>query len=591
MSYEKSSEKGEFHLYRLPKNDESKSSNTIFHTELPNKPLISPRDSRALRESKRLTNHNLRVPPELKVKKTKKSEDPFLDLDPPDQTTKISSPFMKSLKTAQFTSGSNPPAPTPKPTTLRHEQIPSRTETQHLQQQPPSKINLSHQQPSTTTTTTTTTTLPNVEIKESSDDDIPLEILEEMDKIQQTFVDLDKKYRLIDKIGEGTFSTVYKAEDITGKTRYLMGDSIWSSPDIKKRKTQKKPSKTYVALKRIYVTSSPQRIFNELNLLYMLSGSSRVAPLLEALRFQDQIIAVLPYYAHSDFREFFRDLPLEGIKVYMFELFEALNFVHDKKIIHRDIKPTNFLYDPFKKRGVLVDFGLAEQEFLPGSLDSSAINYCPCTIHEKFAYDEAIKGYPKDDPRPGRRANRAGTRGFRAPEVLFKCPNQTRKIDIWSAGVILLTLLTRRFPFFNSPDDVDALVELTTIFGLQEMQECANLHGLGLSCNLNTLGSKLTIEELIHWCLKLEDKAGTLPADSVGYDTLSTFNSEGHIVYDEEDSDSSISMKRQHQEAIQIIKQCFILDPAKRSTAAQILRMPFFKNLSTEEDDDVLIIE
>lgn len=33
--------------------------------------------------------------------------------------------------------------------------------------------------------------------------------------------------------------------------------------------------------------------------------------------------------------------------------------------------------------------------------------------------------YLKHDQRPAKRANRAGTRGFRAPEVLFKCQSQT----------------------------------------------------------------------------------------------------------------------------------------------------------------------
>jgi len=34
-------------------------------------------------------------------------------------------------------------------------------------------------------------------------------------------------------------------------------------------------------------------------------------------------------------------------------------------------------------------------------------------------------GYPENDRRPVSKANRAGTRGFRAPEVLFKCHAQT----------------------------------------------------------------------------------------------------------------------------------------------------------------------
>jgi len=34
-------------------------------------------------------------------------------------------------------------------------------------------------------------------------------------------------------------------------------------------------------------------------------------------------------------------------------------------------------------------------------------------------------GYPDQDRRPNSKANRAGTRGFRAPEVLLKCSAQT----------------------------------------------------------------------------------------------------------------------------------------------------------------------
>jgi cell division control protein 7 len=429
----------------------------------------------------------------------------------------------------------------------------------------------------------------------SDETDVPVEILEEMSKIQEAF-NLESKYRLIDKIGEGTFSSVYKAEDLTGAASYIMGDGLWSSPmserRLKKRKTDiQNGKKNYVALKRIYVTSSPQRISNELRLLYMLAGSPRVAPLLEALRHQDQIIAVLPYYPHSDFRDFFRDLPLDGIKIYMFELLEALNFVHNKSIIHRDIKPTNFLYDPFKKKGVLVDFGLAETEELKVVDDPNHHNFCPCSSEQEYRIEESIRGYPKNDERLGRRANRAGTRGFRAPEVLLKCPHQTTKIDIWSAGVILLTLLSRRFPFFNSRDDTDALVELTTIFGLKEMQECSALHGLAIETSLNTLGRKLTLKEIIYKCLSLEKQKSTLPSDSVALDTLKVFTSNYEIVIDrEQDSHELIELKQNHIDAFEVLEYCFELDPKKRSTASKLLNLPFFGSLDFSEDDEIDLI-
>lgn len=49
-------------------------------------------------------------------------------------------------------------------------------------------------------------------------------------------------------------------------------------------------------------------------------------------------------------------------------------------------------------------------------------------------------------------------------------------LDIWSAGIILLCFLTRRFPFFNSNDDTEALAEITAIFGKRKMERCAALH-------------------------------------------------------------------------------------------------------------------
>lgn len=462
-------------------------------------------------------------------------------------------------------------------------------------------------------------------------DEIPPEIRNEMEQLYHDVPSIQSSYKLIDKIGEGTFSSVYKAEDINGKVTSKYASHFWSQKS------------KYVALKKIYVTSSPQRIYNELNLLYILTGCKRVAPLVDAARVRDQVIAVLPFYPHEEFRNFYRDLPIKGIKMYIWELLQALAFVHSKGIIHRDIKPTNFLYNPELGHGVLVDFGLAETQidYDCNEIDSSFSvkdyrtqeQFCPCIIKDTSKNAnvnqqhgpmitiqngkvvqlnnvngvDLTKGYPKNESRRVKRANRAGTRGFRAPEVLMKCGSQTTKIDIWSVGVILLSLLSRRFPIFQSSDDTDALLELCAIFGWKNVRRCAALHGLGFDINgltqIKEDGYPNGLKEFVYELLDSECSMGTFPEYSVAFETQLYLEQDlwgrGSIepIYqvsdengDNKDMPSSANMKK-YQESIwtdhfwcfQLLEQCFEMDPKKRSSASELLQNAFFNEL---QDDD-----
>lgn len=50
-------------------------------------------------------------------------------------------------------------------------------------------------------------------------------------------------------------------------------------------------------------------------------------------------------------------------------------------------------------------------------------------------------------------------------------------IDMWSAGVIFLSLLSGRYPFYKASDDLTALAQIMTVRGSKETIQAAKTFG------------------------------------------------------------------------------------------------------------------
>ncbi|XP_017373245.1 cyclin-dependent kinase 16 [Cebus imitator] len=198
-------------------------------------------------------------------------------------------------------------------------------------------------------------------------------------------------YIKLDKLGEGTYATVYK-----GKSK--LTDNL-------------------VALKEIrleHEEGAPCTAIREVSLLKDLKHANIVT--LHDIIHTEKSLTLVFEYLDKDLKQYLDDcgniINMHNVKLFLFQLLRGLAYCHRQKVLHRDLKPQNLLIN---ERGELklADFGLARAKSIP------------------------TKTY----------SNEVVTLWYRPPDILLGSTDYSTQIDMWGVGCIFYEMATGR-PLF-----------------------------------------------------------------------------------------------------------------------------------------------
>ncbi|KAF7548246.1 hypothetical protein G7Z17_g7184 [Cylindrodendrum hubeiense] len=118
------------------------------------------------------------------------------------------------------------------------------------------------------------------------------------------------------------------------------------------------------------------------------------------------------------------------------ELVGAVSYLHERRIVHRDVKLENVLVN-------LTPAELADSTIDWATYPYSVVILTDLGLSRRIADDEKLE-------------TRCGSEDYAAPEVIMGQPYDGRATDAWSLGVLLYALLEARLPFDPHPSMSDA---------------------------------------------------------------------------------------------------------------------------------------
>ncbi|XP_023684127.1 MAPK/MAK/MRK overlapping kinase isoform X2 [Paramormyrops kingsleyae] len=215
-------------------------------------------------------------------------------------------------------------------------------------------------------------------------------------------------YRIIKKIGEGTFSEVVKTQSLRDGKYYACKTMKQSVDSLE----QANNLREIQAMKRL----NPHPNIIQLHEVIFDKETGTLSLICELMEMN--IYELIQGRQHP--------LPENKVKYYMYQLCKSLDHMHRNGIFHRDVKPENILIRDVLK---LADFG------------SCRSVYC------RPPHTEYIS-----------------TRWYRAPECLLTDGYYSHKMDVWSAGCVFFEILSLN-PLFPGTNELDQVSKIHEVLG------------------------------------------------------------------------------------------------------------------------------
>ncbi|XP_063624864.1 glycogen synthase kinase-3 beta isoform X1 [Cydia splendana] len=244
-------------------------------------------------------------------------------------------------------------------------------------------------------------------------------------------------------IGNGSFGVVYQAK-LCDTGELIAIKKVLQDKRFKNRELQimRRLEHCNIVKLKYFFYSSGEKAAVPAAVSTLLSAMQSIEVTKDEV-YLNLVLEYIPETVYKVARHYSKDeqtIPISFIKLYMYQLFRSLAYIHSLGICHRDIKPQNLLLDP--KTGVLklCDFGSAKH---------------------------LVRGEPN--------VSYICSRYYRAPELIFGAIDYTTKIDVWSAGCVVAELLLGQ-PIFPGDSGVDQLVEIIKVLGTPTREQIREMN-------------------------------------------------------------------------------------------------------------------